>query len=157
MESELSQEGSYDAPIDQLPLNSAPVTQPDATQLAAERQARIDRVRQRRTEMAQTPSSVSSALTQTSAPSPVAVPTIAPSSPPAATSSPTAALRPEMIQDAVDFLNNPRVASAPMATKRKFLTQRKGLTEAEVDEAVRRTSSSTPTNRIESSLPIILC
>ena len=86
--------------------------------------------------MAQNPSSVSSALTQTTALTPV---TVKETSPVASLSS-NAALRSDLVQEAVDFLNNPRVASAPLATKRKFLTQRKGLTEAEVDEAVRRSN-----------------
>jgi hypothetical protein len=140
MDSEPSSEGSYDAPLDQLPSAPSNFEAPPATQLASERQARIDRVRQRRTEMAQNPSSVSSALTQTSVPSPITIKETAPVS----TASSTAAIRPELIQEAVDFLNNPRVASAPLATKKRFLIQRKGLTEAEVEEAVKRSSPCTP-------------
>jgi hypothetical protein len=52
-------------------------------------------------------------------------------------------LRADLIADAVLFLTNPKVVSAPLETKRKFLTQRKGMTEAEVDEAVRRSTSGT--------------
>lgn len=135
MDSERSTEGAYDAPLDQSPTPPSNFGSTNANQLASERQARIDQVRARRAEMAQNPSSVSSVLTQTAAPSPV---TITESVPIASTSS--ASLRADMVKDAIDFLNNPRVASAPIATKKKFLMQRKGLTEAEVEEAVRRST-----------------
>ncbi|KAK2076383.1 hypothetical protein QBZ16_000908 [Prototheca wickerhamii] len=51
------------------------------------------------------------------------------------TSVPT--LREDQIQNAVSFLSHPKVRSSPMDQKRQFL-ERKGLTEAEIAEAVRR-------------------
>lgn len=46
--------------------------------------------------------------------------------------------REDIVNDAVDFLSNPKIVSAATASKRKFLSQRKGLSDLEIDEAFRR-------------------
>ncbi|KAL4443228.1 hypothetical protein ABPG75_010965 [Micractinium tetrahymenae] len=51
--------------------------------------------------------------------------------------SPPPALREDQLHNAVAFLSHPKVCSSSVASKREFL-QRKGLTEAEIDEAFRR-------------------
>ncbi len=48
-----------------------------------------------------------------------------------------AQLREDMIANAIPFLTNPRVVNSPEDRKRKFL-QFKGLTDAEIDEAMIR-------------------
>ncbi|KAI3426836.1 hypothetical protein D9Q98_006783 [Chlorella vulgaris] len=55
-----------------------------------------------------------------------------PSLPPA-----PAAVREDQVQNAMAFLSHPKVRTSAPASKREFL-QRKGLTEAEIDEAFRR-------------------
>ena len=67
---------------------------------------------------------------------------------PHATSTSTAVVAPavaatpdEQVATAVRFLRNPKVATAPLATKRAFLTQ-KGLSDAQIDEALRRVGAS---------------
>ncbi|KAI3656280.1 hypothetical protein MP638_000226 [Amoeboaphelidium occidentale] len=52
-----------------------------------------------------------------------------------------ASLRPELVQQARNFLNDPKVADAPLAKKLAFL-ETKGLTQAEIEEALRPSSSS---------------
>ena len=47
-------------------------------------------------------------------------------------------VRDDLVGAAVSFLTNPKVEHTPEASKRRFLTERKGLTVAEVDEAFRR-------------------
>ena len=138
MDSDPVEEGAYDAPVDQYPSNTSQFESSTNGNAAAERQARLEKVRQRRAEMAQNRSSVSSNLTQTSAP--------LPTTPKESTTTPStssASLRADIVREAVEFLTNPRVASAPTATKRRFLIDRKGLTESEADEAFRRAQSST--------------
>lgn len=135
----MSNEGSYDAPLEQIAPNTLDSEMPRASVLAAERQARINRAKQRRSEMAQNPASVSSALSSSGTPTPVKIPDTSSAS----LASNNAALRTELVKEAVDFLNNPRVAGKPLVSKRNFLIQRKGLTEAEVDEAVRRSNPGT--------------
>lgn len=134
----MSEEGAYDAPVDQLDASSQPTDNGAAAQ-AAERRARLERLRQRRTEIGQNAGSVSSSLAQTSAPQPVTIKDHSPLT----SSAGSAVLRNDIVQEAVGFLTDPRVASAPTATKRRFLTQKKGLTEAEVDEAFRQATSGT--------------
>ena len=50
---------------------------------------------------------------------------------------PATQLREDMIGNAIPFLTNPRVINSPEDRKRKFL-QYKGLTDAEIDEAMIR-------------------
>jgi len=68
-----------------------------------------------------------------------------PSSPAASTpppSAPAVAATPdEQVATAVRFLRNPKVSAAPLATKRTFLTQ-KGLSDAQIDEALRQVGAS---------------
>ena len=68
-----------------------------------------------------------------------------PSSPAGSTPPPTApavaATPDEQVATAVRFLRNPKVATAPLATKRAFLTQ-KGLSDAQIDEALRQVGAS---------------
>jgi len=68
-----------------------------------------------------------------------------PSSPATSTpppSAPAVAATPdEQVATAVRFLRNPKVATAPLATKRAFLTQ-KGLSDAQIDEALRQVGAS---------------
>lgn len=142
MDADPIDEGAYDAPVDSFPPNTSQIDANNNGNQAAERQARLEKVRQRRAELAQNRSSVSSNLTQTSAP----LPTVAKESSLAPLSSSSSSIRSDIVREAVEFLTNPRVASAPVATKRRFLTERKGLTEAEADEAFRRAQSSTYRN-----------
>ncbi|KAJ3695303.1 hypothetical protein LUZ60_000680 [Juncus effusus] len=71
-------------------------------------------------------------------------------------------MREDQIQNAVNFLSNPRVRGSPVAQRRSFLEQ-KGLTKDEIDEAFRRvpdpspniTSSSSP-NQIQGLEPPVV-
>lgn len=152
MDADPIDEGAYDAPVDSYPSNTSPLDSNANGNQAAERQARLDKVRQRRAELAQNRSSVSSNLTQTSAP----LPTVAKESALAPLSSSSTSIRSDIVREAVEFLTNPRVASAPVATKRRFLTERKGLTEAEADEAFRRAQSSTSWSDPSLNVPILV-
>ncbi len=68
-----------------------------------------------------------------------------PSTPAASTpppSAPAVAATPdEQVATAVRFLRNPKVSAMPLATKRTFLTQ-KGLSDAQIDEALRQVGAS---------------
>lgn len=139
MDADPNDEGAYDAPLESYPSSAPQTGSVNDGNPAAERQARFDKVFQRRAELSQNRSPISSKLTQTSAPMP-AVPKETSLAPLASSS---AGLRSDIVREAVEFLTNPRVASAPTATKRRFLTERKGLTEAEADEAFRRAQAST--------------
>lgn len=50
----------------------------------------------------------------------------------------TPALRQDLIDKAIGFLTHPKVQDTPLSRKRDFLREKKGMTEAEIDEAVRR-------------------
>uniref|UniRef100_A0A1D2AAM9 Peroxisomal membrane protein PEX14 n=1 Tax=Auxenochlorella protothecoides TaxID=3075 RepID=A0A1D2AAM9_AUXPR len=69
----------------------------------------------------------------TNSDSPTASPEAAFEAPPTATVS----LREDQLQNAVSFLSHPKVRSSAVEQKRQFL-QRKGLTDAEIEEAFRR-------------------
>lgn len=47
-------------------------------------------------------------------------------------------LREDLIDKAVGFLTHPKVQDTPLSRKREFLREKKGLTEAEIDEAIKR-------------------
>lgn len=83
----------------------------------------------------------------TTAPPPVATTTPAPTTTttptptPAATSTP-ATLREDLVKSAVSFLSSPNVQSADRSKKVAFL-QKKGLNQAEIDEAFKRAGTTT--------------
>lgn len=47
-------------------------------------------------------------------------------------------LRQDLVEKAIGFLTHPKVADTPLGRRRDFLREKKGMTEAEIDEAVRR-------------------
>lgn len=51
---------------------------------------------------------------------------------------PAVALRHDLIDKAIGFLTHPKVQDTPLSRKRDFLREKKGMTEAEIDEAVRK-------------------
>jgi peroxin-14 len=53
---------------------------------------------------------------------------------------PADVLRENLVQQATTFLNDPKVASSPLAKKLAFL-ETKGLTQPEIQEAVKRSTS----------------
>ena len=118
-----SDEGSYDAPITQ------------STSETTKRNERFEKIRQRREEIAQSATPISSVLSSSTAPSPVVIP----NEQPPQSDTP---MRMNLVQEAANFLANPKVVNAPMNSKRKFLSVKKGLTEAEIDEAVRRATGA---------------
>eukprot|EP00884_Botryococcus_braunii_P019448 jgi/Botrbrau1/6187/Bobra.0344s0027.1 len=61
-------------------------------------------------------------------------------------------LREDQIQNALAFLNHPKVRSAADSSKREFLTK-KGLTEAEINEAFRRVPAAPPVTAPTPTVP----
>ncbi|CAI8008792.1 Peroxisomal membrane protein PEX14 [Geodia barretti] len=61
-------------------------------------------------------------------------------------------LRENLVDVAVKFLNNPRVIGSPLEQKKVFL-QKKGLSDSEIEEAVRLSQLSPPTHHHTSPLP----
>jgi hypothetical protein len=53
-------------------------------------------------------------------------------------------LREDLIEKAIGFLTHPKVADTSLARKRDFLREKKGMTEAEINEAVRRAGADAP-------------
>jgi hypothetical protein len=49
-----------------------------------------------------------------------------------------AGLREDLIEKAIGFLTHPKVADTALSRKRDFLREKKGMTEAEINEAVKR-------------------
>jgi peroxin-14 len=60
--------------------------------------------------------------------------------------------RENLVDVAVKFLNNPRVIGSPLEQKKAFL-QKKGLSDSEIEEAVRLFKLSPPTHHHTSPLP----
>ncbi len=56
--------------------------------------------------------------------------------------SSSAALREDLIEKAIGFLTHPKVADTPLSRKKDFLREKKGMTEAEINEAVKRAGAS---------------
>lgn len=49
-----------------------------------------------------------------------------------------APLRNDLIEKAIGFLTHPKVQDTPLSRKRDFLREKKGMTNAEIEEAIRR-------------------
>eukprot|EP01117_Protostelium_nocturnum_P017339 TRINITY_DN704_c0_g1_i1.p1 TRINITY_DN704_c0_g1~~TRINITY_DN704_c0_g1_i1.p1 ORF type:complete len:446 (+),score=218.80 TRINITY_DN704_c0_g1_i1:132-1469(+) len=116
----------------------------------AAREARAEKVRQRREEMkTRAESNNSNAADFSNEPSQQQQSRSAPSSSDSnSNSQPTPApakLREDLVASSVNFLNHPKVKPSPLTQKTSFL-QKKGLTQEEINEAFRRVGESSPSD-----------
>ncbi|ORX98803.1 hypothetical protein K493DRAFT_313491 [Basidiobolus meristosporus CBS 931.73] len=141
----------------EIPSSEEKPTSTEETSLSAaeQRQKRREELLERQQQARQAPSTPTTSTTANPAlpvetPEPVkesatSTPVSTPTSVPSTSSSQTTeasepAPRPQMIAQALSFLNSPNVQSAPMSKKIAFL-QKKGLTQAEIDAAVEKSSA----------------
>ncbi len=66
-----------------------------------------------------------------------------------------AVLREDLIEKAIGFLTHPKVADTSLARKRDFLREKKGMTEAEINEAVRRAGATDEPQQAGGARPVV--